>query len=135
MGQIRRFALGVMAVLLMTLVSSALQSQTTHAPAALAIGEQVMLHSQVLQEDRPLMVYLPESYSVSTFRYPVLFLLDAEGDFLHTVGIVEFLSGTDQIPEVILVGIPNTLPMTPKAQSSGASGEERISFDGSFRKN
>ena len=107
MGQIRRFTLAAVAILLMTLVSSALQSQTTHAPA-LEIGERVMIHSQVLQEDRPLMVYLPESYSVSTFRYPVLFLLDAEGDFLHTVGIVEFLAGTDQIPELILVGIPNT---------------------------
>ena len=82
-------------------------------PAALAaqpieIGETVSLRSEVLREDRSLMIFLPESYGSSSFRYPVLYLLDAESDFLHTVGIVAFLAGTDQMPELIVVGVTNT---------------------------
>jgi len=109
MSQTRQSTGGAYAIILLALVPFAnLESQTAAPPPALAIGERILLHSRILQEDRSLLVYLPESYSASTFRYPVLFLLDAESDLLHTVGIVEFLSGTDQIPELILVGIPNT---------------------------
>lgn len=74
----------------------------------ISIGTRIELRSEVLQEDRPLRVYLPESYAGSTFRYPVLYLLDGASEFLHTVGVVEFLAGTDRIPELIVVGVVNT---------------------------
>jgi len=109
MSQTRQSAGGAYAMILLALLPSAtLESQTAPPPPALAIGERVLLHSRMLQKDRSLLVYLPERYSASTVRYPLLFFLGSDSDFLHTVGIVEFLSGTDQIPELILVGIPNT---------------------------
>lgn len=74
----------------------------------ISIGTHLTLRSETLQEDRSVLVYLPESYAGSTFRYPVLYLLDGTSDFLHTVGIVQFLAGIDRIPELILVGVANT---------------------------
>lgn len=85
------------------------------APAAAAedtpiiLGTRTSLHSQVLGEERPLLVYLPESYAASpTARYPVLYLLDGESHFLHVAGTVEFLARRGRMPEMIVVGVPNT---------------------------
>ena len=75
---------------------------------SVAIGTRLSIRSAVLGEDRPLLVYLPESHESSSFRYPVLYVLDGSSDFLHASAIVEFLSRTDQIPEMIVVGIENT---------------------------
>ena len=74
-----------------------------------AIGHEVRLDSSLLEEERTLYVSLPESYAAAaTKRHPVLYLLDAESDFRHTAGIVEFLAGIDRIPELIVVGVVNT---------------------------
>lgn len=72
------------------------------------IGKRASLTSSILGERRDLLVRLPESYATSSFRYPVLYVLDGDSDFEHVVGIVDFLAGTDQIPELIVVGVPNT---------------------------
>lgn len=72
------------------------------------IGHKISLRSASLGEDRSLLIYLPESYDTSSFRYPVLYLLDAEWEFVHSAGVVEFLAGAGQIPEMILVGVANT---------------------------
>lgn len=94
-----------------------LHSQTQNTPAILAktpfiLGETVTFHSQQLNEDRTLNIYLPPSYHPDSWRtYPVIYLLDgsADEDFIHTVGIVQF--GTypwiHMLPESIVVGIAN----------------------------
>ncbi len=76
------------------------------------IGESITFHSQQLNEDRTLNIYLPASYHPDSLRkYPVIYLLDgsADEDFIHTVGIVQF--GTypwiNMLPESIVVGIAN----------------------------
>ena len=72
-------------------------------------GTRTALHSQLLGEDRPLLIYLPESYADSpTTRYPVLYVLDGESHFLHVAGTVEFLARRGRIPEMIVVAVPNT---------------------------
>lgn len=75
---------------------------------SITIGETRTLRSSVLNEDRPLMVYLPPGYNQSTAKYPVLYLLDAETQFLHVSGIVEFLSRNNEAPPMIVVGVANT---------------------------
>ncbi len=81
--------------------------------SAIKIGEKFRLHSKVLNEDRPYWVYLPESYNSknqSPEAYPVLYLLDGDALFHTATGVVEFMSrnGNDQIPELIIVAVPNT---------------------------
>ncbi len=61
---------------------------TEPAASHVLAGLEVRLESRTLQEPRELRVYLPDSYGSSTFRYPVLYLLDAGSEFLHHVGIV-----------------------------------------------
>jgi hypothetical protein len=42
---------------------------------SIKIGERYVMHSAILQEDRPYLVYLPQSYQSNEFapkRYPVL---------------------------------------------------------------
>jgi predicted alpha/beta superfamily hydrolase len=74
----------------------------------ITIGETITLRSDVLDEERTLLVYLPESYEHSTERYPVLYLLDGETRFHHTTGTAAALARIGQVPEMIVVGITNT---------------------------
>lgn len=74
----------------------------------LNIGERKSLHSNILQEDRTLNIYLPEGYKKDS-AYPVLYLLDGSmnEDFLHIVGLVQFFQMTFQMPDMLVVGIAN----------------------------
>lgn len=76
------------------------------------IGERLEYHSNVLNEDRFLNIYLPYGYSVdSSHLYPVIYLLDGSEyeDFLHIAGLVQFgsYSWINMVPESIVVGIEN----------------------------
>ncbi len=77
-----------------------------------SIGEIIELHSEILNEDRIINIYLPTSYSLNSIKtYPVIYLLDgsADEDFIHVSGIVQFgsFSWINMIPESIVVGISN----------------------------
>src|SRR5215831_19277675 len=51
----------------------------TQPDNSIKIGERYLMRSAILQEDRPYLVYLPQSYQSNEFapqRYPVLYLLD-----------------------------------------------------------
>jgi len=73
----------------------------------LFIGEIVTLHSDILSQDRVLWIYVPEGYTDSLSRYPVLYLLDGERNFLHVAGIVNLLSTLRFIPEMIVAAVLN----------------------------
>ena len=91
-----------------------------------AAGRRERLASHLLDEERELLVNLPESYESAQLAYPVLYLLDAESDFLHTIGVVEFLAGIDRIPELIVVGVVNTHRSRDLTPESG--DEEETAF-------
>lgn len=80
---------------------------------SLEAGEILAFQSKVLNEERLLLVRLPEGYDNSKQRYPVLFLLDAEYFFRATTAAVQFLSecgyvrSQPMIPQLIVVGIVN----------------------------
>ncbi|MCB0629990.1 MAG: alpha/beta hydrolase-fold protein [Saprospiraceae bacterium] len=78
----------------------------------ITIGQKFTLHSDVLDEDRPYLVGLPDDYETSERPYPVLYVLDGDGHFHHTTGTVKFLSRSGRIPEMIVVAIPNTTDRT-----------------------
>lgn len=89
-------------------------------------GEKYTLHSKILKEDRQYWVYLPPSYKPAHTRkqYPVLYLLDGDSQFQWASQVVQFLSDSFQIPELIVVAIPNTdrnRDLTPTHDPSLAS--------------
>lgn len=80
----------------------------THGPVV-QFGEPYTLHSKILNQSRPYWVSLPESYraKANSQKYPVLYLLDAEWNFYWVSEVVQFMNQSRQIPEFIVVGIPN----------------------------
>jgi len=99
------------------------------------IGETVKIHSYILDEDRNLLICLPDDYASSQIKYPVIYLLDGNYFFLPTSGMVEFLSKINKAPKMIVVAIVNTdrfrdfVPPTSEAadpDSSAARGGARF---------
>ena len=98
------------------------------------IGQRYTIASKTLGEDRPYWVYLPGSYDSDTSGsqfYPVMYLLDGDWHFPSASGVVQFMSsginGNVQIPELIIVAIPNTnrtRDLTPSHTTIGFDGEE-----------
>ncbi|XOV67331.1 MAG: alpha/beta hydrolase [Fluviicola sp.] len=77
-----------------------------------SIGDRITMHSEVLDEERILNVYLPQNYAADSSKtYPVIYLLDgsANEDFIHIAGLVQFgsFSWINMVPESIVVGIEN----------------------------
>jgi predicted alpha/beta superfamily hydrolase len=70
-------------------------------------GEQITLHSKVLNEDRTILVALPASYASSKQNYPVLYVTDAQFYFDQTRSTAAFLGRERIIPEMIVVGVTN----------------------------
>ncbi|MCW3467657.1 alpha/beta hydrolase-fold protein [Chitinophaga nivalis] len=80
---------------------------------SLLIGNKQVLHSNILKEDRPYWVWLPESYNSKDYtpgKYPVMYLLDGDMNFHSASAIVQYLSRGmyAMIPEMIIIAIPNT---------------------------
>jgi predicted alpha/beta superfamily hydrolase len=67
------------------------------------------LKSKILGTDRTYFVAVPAGYAASAARYPVLFLLDAndEPQFVAALANIRFLASRGEVPELIVVGIPN----------------------------
>ena len=71
------------------------------------IGKIIRLQSDVLGEERQIMVSLPLSYDQTAAKYPVMYLLDGRTHFLHATSTVRFLAGNGRIPEMIVVAVVN----------------------------
>ena len=73
------------------------------------LGEVLTFHSEALDQERVLNVYLPDGYTDSTLSYPVIYVLDgsANEDFPHIAGLVQFMNMYDLLPKSIVVGIAN----------------------------
>jgi predicted alpha/beta superfamily hydrolase len=80
----------------------------------IVIGKIDSVYSTILKEQRKVWVYVPNMNNGtqnSKQRFPVLYLLDGEGHFNSVVGMIQQLSqvnGNTIVPEMIVVGIPNT---------------------------
>jgi len=69
------------------------------------------IHSNVLDEDREISIYIPPRYNSKKIKYPVIYVFDGESLFLSTVAAVDFMNYSYHfplIPESIVVGIKNT---------------------------
>ena len=76
-------------------------------------GKRFHLNSSIMNEDRIYSVYLPPSYTNNDDQtFPVLYVIDGDETRVRGIsGLVESLSMgnlSNQIPEFIIVAIPNT---------------------------
>ncbi|MGD9159651.1 MAG: alpha/beta hydrolase-fold protein, partial [Desulfobacteraceae bacterium] len=75
--------------------------------SALVIGQAIKIDSKILNEERPIWIYLPEDYKTSKYKkYPVLYMLDGAYHFHHITGAVQMLVKAKRIPQIIIIGIP-----------------------------
>jgi uncharacterized protein len=96
-------------LLLLSLHALRLPAQSSAAqPFALGVVEQ--MDSKTLAEARTLNIYLPDGYAQQPeVRFPVIYVLDgsANEDFVHIVGILQFMNMMGMWPPSIVVGIAN----------------------------
>ncbi|WP_428743011.1 alpha/beta hydrolase-fold protein [Tenacibaculum sp.] len=97
-------------MLLLTLVCT-LYSFSQTQESKVTIGTNYTIKSTVLNQDREIQVYLPDSYTTSTEKYPVLYILDGQWFFTNGVAIQKSLRTSGAIPEMIVVGIKNRNPL------------------------
>ncbi len=104
-------------------------SISSYSQSPITIGHTETIHSEILDEDRLLEIYLPKGYESSDKTYPVLYLLDSFLNFRHAVASAEFLGFDRRIPEMIIVGIRNTQrnrDLTPESPKLDLSQRERL---------
>ncbi|MGD8869641.1 MAG: alpha/beta hydrolase-fold protein, partial [Gemmatimonadales bacterium] len=94
----------------------------------IVVGHYRKIHSQILDEDRTLLINLPRGYESTAIVYPVIYILyggqvrDYFAEALH----ITTLMVTTRMPPVILVGIANTeryrdfLPFDREGNPAGA---------------
>ncbi len=96
---------------------------------SISIGTYRILHSQILNEDRTLLINLPRDYEGATISYPVVYLLYGDqvtGYFAETVNLLHRLGEASEIPKMILVGVANVeryrdnLPLQRDGSPGGA---------------
>ncbi len=84
------------------------ESLAQDAEPFLSLGEKRELHSNVLGEQREIIVGVPAGYEGGDETHPVVYLLDGPSHFHHTTGAARFLARNGRMPDVIVVAIPNT---------------------------
>lgn len=120
--------------LIMLLVSAVVCSGSGYGQAGAPIiaGQRVKFHSSILNEDRMLWIHTPDTTITSTMYCPVIYLMDGDSYFLQTSSIVQFLSGNNRMPDMIVVGILNTnrnRDLTPQPADTsvlGSGGADKL---------
>ncbi|HEY6455621.1 MAG TPA: alpha/beta hydrolase-fold protein [Steroidobacteraceae bacterium] len=92
----------------------------------IVIGERFQLQSQATGETRSYFVHRPEDYDLSSARYPLLVVLDADGDFQHASTTADLLAESGRIPQMLVVGIPNTVRNRDLIPFAAGSGSEKF---------
>ncbi|MCW5911729.1 MAG: alpha/beta hydrolase [Cyclobacteriaceae bacterium] len=66
----------------------------------------VRFHSEILEQDRGLIIHLPRNYDPGR-KYPVMYVLDGSSQDQHIADEFDSLSLLGLVPQTIIVGIPN----------------------------
>lgn len=104
-----------------------------HELERMSIGTPYSIDSELLEGQREVLVSLPSDYeSESVEAYPVLYVLDADSEFLHSVAAVRYLGeNANSIPDFIVVGILHIRrgdEMRPTFPASGESNPQEQLF-------
>jgi predicted alpha/beta superfamily hydrolase len=101
--QCAAFALAILGLLFLRVAAAA-----TALPERIYSGDAFRLQSKAMNETRRYLVQVPEDYAFVDDAYPVLVLLDGDEYFQLISATVKLLASTGRIPEMIVVGVPNT---------------------------
>jgi predicted alpha/beta superfamily hydrolase len=99
----------------------------------LKLGNVRIIHSRVLDEDRPLFVALPPDYEIGN-PHPVLYVMDGRTSFLPAVSVCNFLAKAGRMPSVIVVAVLNTnrnrdfTPVSTKGWTYSGGGDKFLDF-------
>lgn len=110
--------------------------ELTNDNQLLGLGTYLTIKSDILPEDRPIIISIPNGYKESEAHYPVLYLLDGLGNIKHVVGTVELLTESGIVPPMIIVGIESIArarDLTPSNAGEnvyGGSGDAGIPQSG-----
>jgi uncharacterized protein len=66
------------------------------------------IKSEVMGEERVILVRTPAGYERGTARFPVLYMTDGDAHMAHTSSTLSFLARNGRVPEMIVVAIQNT---------------------------
>jgi predicted alpha/beta superfamily hydrolase len=92
------------------------------------------LQSEVLKQNRKLSIFLPEGYEAGKTRFPVLYVLDADGRDQHAVPTARFLFLNNKMPKAIVVGVFNIdrnhdfLPDSSQSATTGGGADKFVQF-------
>ncbi len=98
------------------------------------LGKTVEFNSKILNEKRNILIYTPAGYEESNIKYPTLYITDGAENFFIATAIVSFLSRNQQIPRMIVVGIPNVnrnrdlSPSVIQGNSNPGGGDNFLNF-------
>jgi len=96
--------------------------------------KQDSIQSDVLKQNRKLSIYLPDGYDAKDAKFPVLYVLDADGRDQHTVPTARFLFVNNKMPRAIVVGVFNIdrnhdfLPDSSQSASTGGGADNFVHF-------
>ena len=143
------FNLSLIAIALSILFIMHISSFAQEDGDPVSIGTYRMVHSKILNEERILLINLPNGYDEAANSHPVMYILyggNPQGYFSEAVHIVERLNEASRIPDMIIIGVKNVdryrdcLPINRNGESGGADkflkffAEELIPFiDKSYR--
>lgn len=83
-------------------------TSSTFGQAPVASVTKLAIKSDVLGEERTVLVRTPAGYDAGKERYPVLYMTDGNAHMAHTASTIEFLARNGRMSELIVVGITNT---------------------------
>jgi predicted alpha/beta superfamily hydrolase len=66
------------------------------------------IKSEVMGEERVILVRTPAGYERGAARFPVLYMTDGDAHLAHTSSTLSFLARNGRVPEMIVVAIQNT---------------------------
>jgi len=72
------------------------------------IPQKLVVHSNILNEDRTIWVRTPRGYESGKDPFPVLYLTDGDGHINEIGNSIDFLVDNGRMPSLIVVGIANT---------------------------
>lgn len=92
------------------------------------------LQSDILKQNRKLSIFLPEGYDAPNVKFPVIYVLDADGRDQHVVPTARFLFVNNRMPKAIIVGVFNIdrnhdfLPDSSQSATSGGGADNFVLF-------